>query len=327
VALIFPAYAKLNLTLDVIGRRPNGFHDIDSVMQTISLHDLICLARTDCRVFDVTGPPIEGENLVLKAARELEGRVGRALPFTIRLFKRIPMAAGLGGGSSDAAAFLKAANKLYDLKLSTAELAEIAADVGQDVPFLLHGGTAHATGLGSTISPLPSVPANWRFLVVCPPVPVATRAVYEAVDGIAPSGRRTPALIERLKTPSPPLPTNRGPREPASGVVRGRANSAKESSAEYFGNGLEPVARKLFPALDQAIERLRAVVPTLTMTGTGAALFAQFENRVDAEGALEAVSTVGYPAWVCRPIPTPSPTLPTRGRETSPTFPTRGRES
>ena len=99
MALILPAYAKLNLTLDVTGRRSNGYHDIDSVMQTVSLYDLVYVERTDCRVFDLVGPAIEGENLVLKAARELEGHVGRQLPFTIRLFKRIPMGAGLGGGS------------------------------------------------------------------------------------------------------------------------------------------------------------------------------------------------------------------------------------
>src|ERR1700737_4557572 len=122
MALILPAYAKLNLTLDVTGRRPNGYHDIDSVMQTISLDDLVLGERTDCRVFEVVGAAIEGENLVLKAARALEGRVGRALPFTIRLFKRTPMGAGLGGGSADAAAFLRAAHLLYGLKLTSGEL-------------------------------------------------------------------------------------------------------------------------------------------------------------------------------------------------------------
>src|SRR5437763_858499 len=127
-------------------------------MQTISLHDLIWVERTDCRVFDVVGTLIDGENLVLKAARELEGRVSRALPFTIRLFKRIPIGAGLGGGSSDAAAFLMAANDLYGLKLNRADLVEIGTGVGHDVPFFLRGGTAHATSLGSTIAPLPSVP-------------------------------------------------------------------------------------------------------------------------------------------------------------------------
>jgi 4-diphosphocytidyl-2-C-methyl-D-erythritol kinase len=302
VTLIVPAYAKLNLTLDVRGRRPNGYHDIDSVMQTISLHDLISVERTDCRVFDVVGPAIEGENLVLKAARELEGRVGRALPFTIRLFKRIPMAAGLGGGSSDAAAFLKAANQLYDLKLGTAELAEIAADIGQDVPFLLQGGTAHATGLGSTISSLPPVPSSWRFLVVCPPVSVATRAVYEAVDGTEPSEGWTPRLVELLSAgpdPDPALQAREALDSPSPGLPGGGSGWEPEIP---FGNDLERVARRLFPALAQAIERLRAVVPTLTMTGTGAALFALFDDQRHARAALEAIHPLGYPAWLCRPI-------------------------
>ena len=275
MALILPAYAKLNLTLDVTGRRPNGYHDIDSVMQTISLHDLIWIERTDCRVFDVVGPMIAGENLVLKAARALEGHVSRQLPFTIRLFKRVPMGAGLAGGSSDAAVFLKAANLLYDLKLKPAELVEIATAVGQDVPFLLAGGTGRATGLGSTVAPLPAVPASWRFVVVCPPVEIPTRAVYEAVDGSAPSGRRTPRLVEALK--------NGG-------------------DLSLFGNDLEAASRRLFPPLDEALNRLTPVLPGLTMSGTGAALFARFAGRADAEAALAAVRKLGYPAWVCRPV-------------------------
>ena len=279
MALILPAYAKLNLTLDVTGRRPNGYHDIDSVMQTISLHDLIWIERTECRVFDVVGPAIAGENLVLKAARELEGHVSRALPFTIRLFKRLPMGAGLGGGSADAAAFLKAADLLYGLKLKPAELVEIATAVGQDVPFLLSGGTARATGLGSTLAPLPPVPSSWRFLVVCPPVQIPTRAVYEAVDGSGPSGRRTPALVASLE-----------------------AEMSKGDGEFVFGNDLEAASRRLFPPLDETLNRLHHVVPGLTMSGTGAALFARFVRRVDAEAALAVVREIGYPAWVCRPV-------------------------
>src|SRR6202035_423288 len=254
--LILPAYAKLNLTLDVTGRRPNGYHDIDSVMQTISLHDLVLVERTDCRVFEVVGPTIDGENLVLKAARELEGHTGRALPFTIRLFKRIPLAAGLGGGSADAAAFLRAANLLYALKLSPGELIEIATAVGQDVPFLLEGGTARATGLGSTVSPWPPVPASWRFLVVCPPIQISTQAVFDVVDGGAPSARRTPALIGALQAPTLTLPQ------------RGREMS-EGGGGELFGNDLETASRRVFPALDDAINRLRDAEPGFTMSGTG----------------------------------------------------------
>ena len=275
MALILPAYAKLNLTLDVTGRRPDGYHEIDSVMQTISLHDLIWIERTECRVFDVVGPMIAGENLVLKAARELEGHVSRALPFTIRLFKRLPMGAGLGGGSADAAAFLKAANLLYDLKLKPGELVEIATAVGQDVPFLLSGGTARATGLGSTVAPLPAVPSGWRFLVVSPPLEIPTRAVYEAVDGSVPSARRTTGLVAAL----------------ASG-----------GDISLFGNDLEAASRKLFPALEKAMTQLRPAVPGLTMSGTGAALFAAFTSNSEAKAALAEVRKLGYPAWVCRPV-------------------------
>jgi 4-diphosphocytidyl-2-C-methyl-D-erythritol kinase len=299
VALILPAYAKLNLTLDVTGRRPNGYHDIDSVMQTISLHDLIWIERTDCRVFDVVGPAIEGENLVLRAARELESHVSRALPFTIRLFKRLPMGAGLGGGSADAAAFLKAANLLYDLKLKPAELVEIATAVGQDVPFFLDGGTARATGLGSTVSPLPPVPPSWRFLVIWPGIEVSTRAVYEAVDGSAPSARRTPALVAALETPTLTLPRERG-REMFGG--KGEMSTGEGNAPGLFGNDLEPASRRLFPQLDEAWNRLHQVVPRLTMSGTGAALFAVFPGRAEAEAALAEVRNLGYPAWVCRPV-------------------------
>jgi 4-diphosphocytidyl-2-C-methyl-D-erythritol kinase len=275
VALILPAYAKLNLTLDVTGRRPNGYHEVDSVMQTISLHDLLSVERTDCRVFDVVGPLMAGENLVLKAARELEGYTSRALPFTVRLFKRIPAGAGLGGGSADAATFLRAANLLYDLNLTPAQLTEIATAVGQDVPFFLAGGTARATGLGSTVSRLPPVPAGWRFLVVCPPVQISTRTVFEAVDGTAATASRTPQLVAAL----------------GEGNARG-----------LFGNDLEATSRRLFPALDQAIERLRPVLPGLTMSGTGAAIFSRFASAHEAGVSLNAVRELGYPAWLCRPV-------------------------
>ena len=286
MALILPAYAKLNLTLDVVARRPNGYHEIDSVMQTISLHDLLYIDRTDCRVFDVIGPAIEGENLVLKAARELEGRMSRQLPFTIRLFKRIPMGAGLGGGSSDAASFLRAANQLYNLRLTIDELAEIGTEVGHDVPFFLRGGTARATGLGSTLSPLPPAPSDWIYLVVCPPIQVPTRTVYMAVDGGYQSGRRTSALVAMLAQGSPHRALSQ----------RGRDNAA-------FGNDLEPVTQSLFPGYAAAVGGLQVIIPGLSMSGSGAALFSVFQNAGEASAALLDVQSAGYPAWVTHSVP------------------------
>lgn len=278
MSLVLPAYAKLNLTLDVIGRRPNGYHEIESVMQTISLHDLLSVERTECKVFDVVGPAIEGENLVLKAARELEAHLGKALSFTIRLYKRIPLGAGLGGGSSDAAAFLRAAVILYDLEISSEELREIAARVGQDVPFFLRGGTALATGLGSTIEPLAPIPSVWRFLVACPPVEVSTREVYAAVDGTARSAARTGTVVSALRAGRSP--------DPAS-----------------FGNDLERVTASKYPRLREAVAQLRSTVPDLRMTGTGSAFYATFTNTRDAASAQRVLNAADLPVRVCRPVP------------------------
>ena len=275
--LIIPAFAKLNLTLDVLGRRPNGYHDIDSVMQTISLHDLISIERTDCRVFDMVGPVIEGENLVLKAARELEGRVSRSLPFTIRLHKRIPVGSGLGGGSSDAAAFLLAANQLYDLKLPWLELVDIAKEVGQDVPFFLRGGTAYATGRGSNLQPLPPLPPEWMFLLVVPAVEVHTGQVYEASDGTGPSAIRSPKLVAGLR----------------AGAVE----------LSLFGNDLEDVTARLYPTVAEERQRLRAKFPEVHMTGSGSAFYIAFRRMSEAGQAQAIIRDLGVKSWLCRPVP------------------------
>jgi len=272
MTLVLPAYAKLNLTLDVIGRRADGYHDIESVMQTISLHDLVSVERSDCKVFDVVGPSIEGENLVLKAARELEAHVGQSLSFQIRLHKRIPVGAGLGGGSSDAAAFLRAAIALYGIKISAGELLEVAQRVGQDVPFFLRGGTALATGLGSTVAPLPPIPAAWSFALVCPSIEVSTREVYAAVDGSAPSARRTAAVAAALK-----------------------AGRAPDPGA--FGNDLEATAVSKYPRLAEAVAPARTRLGHLTMTGTGGAFFAAFPD------AREATAGEPLEVGVYRPVP------------------------
>ncbi len=276
--LILPAYAKLNLTLDVLSRHPDGYHEIASVLQTVSLHDLLIAERAAGASFEATGPPMAGENLVLKAIRLLEQRVGRPLPLRIRLHKRVPVAAGMGGGSADAAAVLRAATRLYELSLTLDDLQEIATQVGQDVPFLLCGGTALATGLGSTIEPMPALPRRWAFLVVAPPVAVSTQVVYAAVDGRAPSHQRTPVLVAALRG--------------------GRLNAPSG-----FGNDLESATRSLYPELDRAITPVSAAIPGVTMTGSGGAFFAAFGSVAAARAAADKARAMGAPVWVCRPVP------------------------
>ncbi|HYM96408.1 MAG TPA: 4-(cytidine 5'-diphospho)-2-C-methyl-D-erythritol kinase [Candidatus Sulfotelmatobacter sp.] len=275
--MIVPAYAKLNLTLDVIGAREDGYHEIASVMQAISLHDLLRVEAAECRIFETTGATIEGENLVLKAARALEGAVSRALPFRIWLHKRIPIGAGLGGGSADAAAFLRVAPALYGLRLDREQLHAIAVTVGQDVPFLMQGGTALATGLGSTVEPLPSLDRSTRFVVVCPRVSVSTATVYQAAPSSGGDARRSQAVAAALRAGQP--------LEPA-----------------LLGNDLEPATLTRYPEVAAAIEPLRASIPGLRMTGTGAAFFARVKDHPAARAALEASRRAGVAAFVCHPI-------------------------
>ncbi len=216
---VMRAYAKINLTLDVGARRPDGYHAISSVMQTIALHDTLTVTRTADAPgvrLEVTGDESEGvpadeSNLVHRAAVRLQkvacarGSVpGNESGLHVRLHKCIPSRAGLGGGSSDAAATLRAANELLDLALSHMRLAEIGAALGADVPFFLTGGTAWVEGLGERVTALPPLHPPWHLVIVKPPVGVSTAAAYAALDalpGRAP-GAATDAWLRGEKNPA-----------------------------------------------------------------------------------------------------------------------------
>jgi 4-diphosphocytidyl-2-C-methyl-D-erythritol kinase len=174
------AYAKLNLALEVLGRRPDGLHEILSVMQTVSLNDKLEIAPSDsfqlsCNIEELN----TSDNLVIKAAKVLASHLGRPLPVSVRLMKRIPLAAGLGGGSTDAAATLSALARLAGLTVAPQDLLHLAFQLGADVPFFLRGGTCLVSGAGELVSPLRQI-APLRFLVVVPPiaVPNKTRTMY-----------------------------------------------------------------------------------------------------------------------------------------------------
>ncbi len=275
--LIWPAYPKLNLTLDVLGRRDDGYHEVASVLQTVSMHDLVAVEPAPESSLELTGLEVAGDNLALKALRLLEAHAGRPLPLRIRLHKRVPVGAGLGGGSADAATVLRAAVRLHSLSISEAELGAVAAAVGQDVPFLLHGGTGLATGRGGDVEPLPPLPPAWAFLVACPRVQISTRRVYEARDGSEASGGRTQGLVAALRA-GRPVPDG------------------------AFGNDLERTARLLYPDLEQAASRLQALAPGATMTGSGAAFFMVFPHARAAHAALSTLHGSGFLVFRCRPV-------------------------
>lgn len=183
------AFAKLNLTLDVLGKREDGYHDLKSVMQTVSIRDDVEIDigtgepwRLECSAEDV---PTDEQNLAWKAAKKYFDRIRKDPDgLTIRITKRIPMGAGMGGGSADAAAVLRTLNRHYDNPLSIAALAELGAEVGSDVPFCVIGGTAMVEGRGELLRKLPDMPDC--FFVVCKPdFSVSTPELYQKIDETA----------------------------------------------------------------------------------------------------------------------------------------------
>ena len=162
------AYAKLNLTLEVLRKRSDGYHELASIIQTVDLHDTLEFREHDGFAFECTVPSLDGDdNLVVRAAEVLRIATGNVSNGKIVLRKRIPVSAGLGGGSADAAATLRGLNRLWRLGMTKDDLVGIAAEVGSDVPFLVSGGTAIASGRGERLEPLPT-PDIGRIVIVSP---------------------------------------------------------------------------------------------------------------------------------------------------------------
>jgi 4-diphosphocytidyl-2-C-methyl-D-erythritol kinase len=203
------APAKLNLGLEILGRRPDGYHELVTIFQTIALYDTLTIAPAPPGELALaTYPPLPSgsDNLALRAARALAGRLGITPAVSLTLEKHIPVAAGLGGGSSDAATTLRVLRERWQPALSDADLAALAAALGADVPFFLRGGAALATGIGELLAPLPPLPSTW-FVVLTPGLalpPDKTRQLYQALTPADFSdGARTHAQAEGLRRGEP----------------------------------------------------------------------------------------------------------------------------
>lgn len=174
------AYAKINLVLDVLAKRGDGYHEVSMIMQALSLFDTVGFHKRKTGISlqcNDPGLPCDSRNLAFRAAELLQQECGVDQGVHIELFKRIPMSAGLAGGSSDAAAVLRGLNQLWQLKLSNLELEQLAARLGSDVPFCLWGGTVQATGRGEILQPLPDY-AGLGVVLAHPPIQVSTAWVY-----------------------------------------------------------------------------------------------------------------------------------------------------
>ena len=178
------ANAKINLTLDILGKRPDGFHEVAMVMQSIGLHDTLTMEKTDGEIalsINVPWLKADEKNLAWRAAELVRQEYGLKGGVRMELTKRIPIAAGLAGGSADAAAVLKGMNELYNLQMSEARLCELGARLGSDIPFCLMGGTMLATGRGEVLTRLADMPETWVVLAK-PRISVSTAWAYQNYD-------------------------------------------------------------------------------------------------------------------------------------------------
>lgn len=247
--LILPAPAKLNLMLHILGRRADGYHELQTLFQFLDHGDELGFAvredGTICLHTEVPGVPHDS-NLIVRAARQLQRQSGCRLGADIWLDKRLPMGGGIGGGSSDAATTLLALDRLWQLRWSENRLAELGLTLGADVPVFVRGRAAFAEGVGEWLRPI-ELEEPW-FLVVAPQVTVSTAEIFSDPE----LTRNTPALTVRS-------------------LLAGGGR-----------NDCQPVVEKRYPEVRNALSWLNKFVPA-RMTGTGACVFGSFPNRGDAD--------------------------------------------
>ena len=246
---LWPAPAKLNLFLHVTGRRPDGYHDLQTVFQLIDLADTIGITvRRDGRIERTAGlTEVAPEaDLTVRAAQALKAVSGSPLGASLRVVKRIPVGGGLGGGSSDAATVLLALNHLWKCGLKEAELAAIGLELGSDVPVFVRGRSAWGGGRGEQLTPL-ELPRSW-FVIIHPGVFVSTAQVFQAPE----LTRNSPIITIR---------------------------AFFESGGH---NDCEPVVRRRFPEVGEALDWLTRYAPA-RLTGTGSCVFASCANAAQAE--------------------------------------------
>lgn len=281
-----PAFAKINLGLRVLGRRADGYHEIRTVFQTITLHDLLTFeaVREGGRFELISSAPAEvpadETNLVHRAAMALRGRGGAGLGARVLLDKRIPAGGGLGGGSSDAAAALVGLARLWRLRVSRRELVETGAELGADVPFFFTGGTALGSGVGTEIEPLPDAPAR-HLLVVTPGVKVSTAEAYKALAA--------PALTK--------------PGSAANLSISRAGTQNADSLYEVMRNDFEPVVCRLWPEIGRAREALlRSGAHGASLSGSGSSVYGVFDSGGEARRAAGALGA--EPGWQVFPCET-----------------------
>ena len=280
--IVTKSFAKINLSLDVLGKRENGYHDVCMVMQTVSVFDLITIERTKSGIELSTNLPylpLDSNNLAYKAAKEFFEYTNIKAGVRIDISKRIPVGAGLAGGSSNASAVLKAMNKLFETGLSLKELCKIGIKIGADVPYCILGGTRLAEGIGEKLSPLPKLP-KCSIVLVKPAFSISTKAVYEKID--------SHQNFTRPDTLS---------------LIDGLHKRDLDKIAFSMGNVLEEVSINEHPILEKVKDELRSLgAIRAQMSGSGPTVFGIFKTIDEARSAKKELWGKYKTVYICSPV-------------------------
>ncbi len=265
------AYAKINLGLDVLGRRADGYHEVKMVMQTVDICDVLTFekARSGITISTDSGElPTDGDNLIYKAVKLLFDKYGVEEGISIHLQKRIPIAAGMAGGSSDAAAALKGINEIFQLGCSLDELRELGVKIGADVPYCVIGKTALAEGIGEKLTALPSMP-DCLLLVAKPDINVSTKYVYAQLE------HEHLDVGETYEHPD------------IDGMVQAIKEGSMEGILKRMGNVLESVTIPAHPIIGTLKERMMELgAEGSLMSGSGPTVFGIFRDEEKAQRAF-----------------------------------------
>lgn len=264
------SYAKINLTLDVLGRRENGYHDVNMIMQTVSLFDLIIVDKTNCGISISTNLrylPSNEKNIAYKAAELFLKETGLKGGVRIMIHKNIPVAAGLAGGSGNCAAVLAAMNALFDADLTLEKLCDMGASLGADVPYCIMGGAKLSSGIGEMLTPLPSLkPID--VLLVKPFINISTREVYEEIDRAN--------IFKRPNTDA---------------MVRAMAENNIEAIAANLCNVMENVTEKKHPVISGIKQKMiNDGALGAVMSGSGPTVFGIFADAKKAKMSVDSFS-------------------------------------
>ena len=272
--LVLPAYAKINLGLRVLGKRPDGFHAIQTIFQEVEFHDTLYFTKQTPEFSLTTNHaslPSGKQNLIWQAVQLLRKETGCSTPAAIHLDKHIPLGAGLGGGSSDAAAALQGLNALFELQLSQRCLAELGAQLGSDVAFFLYGGTAVASGRGEQVQPLADIEPVWVVLVN-PGIHVSSAWAYKNLNLKLTNFRPLISVLSKFE----------------EGHVAGIKQLFSENMLE------KPVIRE-YPVIQEIKNTLQAQGAEWTlMSGSGSTVFGIFTEKAAAEYARQCVEQPGW---------------------------------